>query len=408
MKRAVALLLSITMLFTGCIPVQTQPKAAVESETNTTSTASTEPTAEPVVLKDVQVQYDSLSDENLLTYVENSVYRDVINSLNSSDYFVDSVSAVYISKEYLEETAYNSQSNIYFGYTLAELNEMFQGTKYVFTLNDDGTTGVEALQEIEDVTVGAMLKDVAVGTGVILVCVSVSLVSAATAPAVSLIFATSAVTAATFAGSSAVLGGISAGIVRAIQTGDFKEALEAAGESAANGFKWGAISGAITGAAMETLTLKIATQNKLPWGDAAKIQTESDLPLEVISKFRSMDEYNVYKEAGLQNIMVNGKTALIPKFDLDFVSQLPDGTKVTNLERMLRGYAPLDPATGKPFQLHHIGQKNNAILAALTESQHQGNTALLHIFGKESEINRAEFATVRKEFWESLGAILSS
>ena len=405
MKRAVALLLSITMLFTGCIPVQTQPKAAVESETDTTSPASAEPTAEPAVLKDAQVQYNSLDDENLLTYVENSVYREAIKSLNSSDYFVTGVTAVYQSKEYLEETAYNSQSNIYFGYTPAELNEMFQGTKYVFTMNDDGTTGVAELQEIEDVTVETMLKDVAVGSGVILVCVSVSLVGAATgATAVSLIFAASAVTAASFAASSAVLGGISAGIVRAIQTGDFEEALEAAGESAADGFKWGAISGAITGAAMETLALKIAMRGGLGWNEAAAVQLESGYPLDVITTLHSMEEYEVYKKAGLKVFKVNGKTFLVPPdIDWSYKSKLPDGTTVTNLERALRGLSPLEPATGKPYQLHHVGQIPDSPLAVLTESQHQGNYSTLHHGNGSSQINRDEFAKTRKEFWEWAG-----
>lgn len=60
------------------------------------------------------------------------------------------LSAVYISKEYLDEVAFNSQSNVYFGYTLAELDEVFQGTRYIFTLGDDGNTTVRELQAIDD------------------------------------------------------------------------------------------------------------------------------------------------------------------------------------------------------------------------------------------------------------------
>ena len=71
---------------------------------------------------------------------------------------------------------------------------------------------------------------------------------------------------------------------------------------------------------------------------------------------------------------------------------------------MQRGLAPLDPATGKAYQLHHIGQKADGTLAVVTEAQHQGNSAILNIVGKESEINRA--ATVRKEFWEYMGKVV--
>ena len=53
-------------------------------------------------------------------------------------------------EEYLDEVAFNSQSNVYFGYTLAELDEVFQGTRYIFTLGDDGNTTVRELQAIDD------------------------------------------------------------------------------------------------------------------------------------------------------------------------------------------------------------------------------------------------------------------
>ena len=243
MKRMIALLLSVMMLFTGCGQSQSQP-----TKTSKSDLVTEESTAESVVWEDVEPQYDSLDDEQLLAHIEDLVYRDTVASLNSDEYFVENVSAVYISKEYLNEVAFNSQSNIYFGYTLAELGEIFQGTKYIFTLSEDGTTTVQELQIVEDDFIETMLKDVAIGTGVILVCVTVSVISAGVgAPAVSMIFAASATTAQTFAISSAAFGGISAGVVRGIQTGEFNEAMEAAAMGATEGFKWGAISGAIIG-----------------------------------------------------------------------------------------------------------------------------------------------------------------
>ena len=104
--------------------------------------------------------------------------------------------------------------------------------------------------------------------------------------------------------------------------------------------------------------------------------------------------------------MVNGKTALVQDIDLNFVSELPDGTVVTNLQRMQKGYAPLDPATGKYYQLHHIGQKADGTLAILKESEHQGNSSILNFAGKDSEINRTAFNKTRKEFWQYLGNVV--
>lgn len=399
MKRIIALLLSAVLLFAGC--GRSQPGV---TETSGNSAGTSETTSGTIDLEDALSRYTALDDKQLLTYVENLVYRDTVLSLNSAEYFVENVSAVYISKEYLDEVAFNSKANIYFGYTLDDLDGIFKGTKYIFTLSDSGNTTVQELQEIKDVSTETMLKNVAIGTGVILVCVTVSIVSAgAGAPAVSMIFAASAEGAKTFAVSSAVLGGISAGIVRGIQTGDLNEALQTAAMSATEGFKWGAVSGAIVGGGHEAFLLKSATKSGLTMNDAAVIQAESNLPVDVISQLHSMDEYRVYKSAGLKPVMVNGKIALLQDIDLNYVSQLPDGTKVTNLIRMREGYAPIDPATEKAYQLHHIGQKADGTLAVLTEGQHQGNSAILNIAGKESEIDRTEFAKMRAEFWKYVG-----
>lgn len=389
MKRIVALILSMVMLLTSCGQVQPQ------SSTTNSATKTAE---------DIEPYYTALDDKQLLAYIEDVVYRDTITSLDSDEYFVENVSASYLSKEYLDEVSFNSQSNIYFGYTLSELDELFQGKKYVFTLSEDGKTTLQELQEMKDTSTETMLKNVAIGTGVILICVTVSVVSAGVgAPAVSMIFAASAKTATTFAVSSAAFGGISAGIVRGIQTGDFNEATEAAATGASEGFKWGAIGGTILGGGSEAFLLKSATKSGLTMNEAALIQADSELPINIISQMHSLDEYMVYKKAGLKPVMVNGKTALLQEIDLNYVSRLPDGTKVTNLVRMQNGYPPIDPATGKAYQLHHIGQKADATLAVLTEEQHQGNSAILNICGKKSEIVRSEFATTRKEFWKYVG-----
>lgn len=401
MKRTIAFLLSLALLLSGC--AQTQPS----DETNSTANISNQITSSDTIWIDNVPEYGSLDNPELLYHIEDLVYNETVASLNSEEYVVENVSAVYISKEYLEELAFNSQENIYFGHTLAELNALFQGTRYIFTLGNDGQTTVQELQEIKDTTSEEIIKDVAIGVGVILVCVTVSAVTAgAGAPAVSLIFAASAKTATTMALSSAAFGGISAGVVKGIETGDMNQALKAAALASAEGFKWGAISGAIIGGGKEAFLLKSATRNGLTMNEVALIQQESGLPADVISQMHSMSEYNVYKQAGLKPVMVNGKTALVQNIDLNHVSQLPDGTEVTNLVRMQRGYAPIEPATGKAYQLHHVGQKADGTLAILTESQHQGNSAILNIVGKESEIDRKAFNATRKAFWEYLGNVV--
>lgn len=400
MKRIVALILSFALLLAGCAPAQMK-----QDPTDSTTVPATELPANTTVWVDDIPDYNMLDDAALLCHLEDLVYRETVSALNSTEYVVENISAVYISKEYLEEVAFNSQPNIYFGYTLSELDELFQGSRYAFTVGSDGQTTVHELQEIEDTSTETMLKNVAIGTGVILVCVTVSAVSAGVgAPAISVIFAASAKTGTLMALTSGGFGAISAGIVRGIQTGDFNEAMEAAALAGSEGFKWGAISGAISGGAKEVFALKTATRSGLTMNEAAIIQQESSLPMDVISQLHSMDEYLVYKDAGLKPVMVNGRTALVQNIDLNYVSTLPDGSEITNLERMLRGMSPLDPLSGKAYELHHVGQNNDGVFAVLTQEQHRGKgvfAKLHHIWNNSNVDHGSEWNKLVSEFWKS-------
>ena len=351
-----------------------------------------------------QPDFRGLNDPALLPYIEDTLYAQLVGTLNSEDYFVENVSAVYISQEYLEELAYNSQANVFFGFTLDELEAQFQGEKYIFTLGDDGKTAVEPWTDYVD-PYEQVIGNVAVGTGVILVCVTVSAVTGG-APACTMIFAVAAKTGALGAVSGGVLGGVSAGIVTGIQTGDMDAALQAAVVAGSEGFKWGAITGAISGGAGEAVALKGATINGLTMNQAAMIQKESGYPLDVIKGFASMEQYDICRNAGLSSQMVNGKTALVRSVDPDFVDELGR----TNLQRMQQGLAALDPATGQAYQLHHIGQDPGSTLAILTEAEHMqgGNNLIWHELEGASRIDRVAFKTQRESFWKSFAEICLS
>ena len=394
MKRIIALILAFSMALTGCVNPNTE-----RSSNKQTTDSLTKGDSSPEKLKEVNPKVYSLSDKKLLGEVEDLVYRETIEALNSEDYVVENVRAVYISKEYLDEMAFNSQSNIYFGYSLDELNEVFGGDSYIFTLGEDGKTTVKKLESIDDKATETMIKNVAIGTGVILVCVTVSAVSAGPASAVSAIFAASAKSAQTFAASSAAFGGISAGLVRGIETGDFGESMEAAGLAASEGFKWGAITGAVTGGAKAAFALKSASMNGLSMNEAALIQKESKWSMDVIKDIQDLDQYEVIK--GMKEIKINGRSVLVSdNIDLNFKSKLPDGTIVTNSNRINMKLSPIEAETGFPYELHHMGQKANGTLVMLTRDQHRGNYSILHTSNKASEIDRLDFAKVRNEIWK--------
>lgn len=397
MKRIIALLLSFIILLTGCgqSQPQTVSNSVIETGDNLTGLVARE---------DVESQYNSLDDAELLTYVEDLVYRQTVRSLNSDEFFVENVSAVYISKEYLEEVAFNAQSNIYFGYTLAELDEIFQGKKYIFTLSDNGTTMVQELRTIVDVSTETMLKNVAIGTGVIFVCVTVSVVSSGVAaPAVNMIFAASASTATTFAVSSAALGGISAGVVRGIQTGDFDEVLEATAMGATEGFKWGAISGAVIGGVGQGRALYgAAKQTNFTMNQYAQIQQETGYPLDVIKQFHTMDEYQAFKNSNLKPEVIGNKTALI-KTDIDLMRV--DAKGRTNLERMKQGLAPQDH-NGISYELHHVGQKKDGTLAIMSQVEH--DNPVIHGFLQKTEAHAAgtNWDAERQAFWKAFAKLV--
>ena len=390
MKRILALLVACACL-AGCTP-----KVAEQSADATTTLAPTEFQYIQITEEPTPV-FSDLSDQALTPYLENAVYTNLVEGLSNENYLVENVSAVYLSKEYLEEIEYNSLENVYFGFTLSELDAAFQGARYVFTLGEDGQTTVTEFQEYDDIY-EKVLRNVTIGVGVILICVTVSVVSGGLGGhAVSMIFAASAKSGAIMGLTGGVLGGVASGVVTGIETGSFDEALKAAALAGSEGFKWGVISGVVEGGIAEGIALKGATLNGLTMNEAALIQKESKLPLEFIKNFHSVDEYNALKGAGLKLTKVNGKMALTQDIDWNFA----DAEGRTNAQRVANGLSPLD-STGKSYELHHIGQKADSPLAILSSSQHKDNYSVLHANtgGSASNIDRTAFNKERIEFWK--------
>ena len=248
--------------------------------------------------------YRNLSDPKLHQYIKDSIYSELESAFDSEDYLIEDIKTVYISKEYLEEVAYNSQANVFFGYTLAELDEQFAGKKYVFTLGDDGQTVVREMEILGEDVYDKVIRNVAIGTGVILICVTVSVVTggAGLVP-VSMVFAASAKTAATMAVSSSIIGGISAGITEGILTNDFDAALEAAALKGSEGFKWGAISGAVIGGVSELSSIHRTTKAVEGAVEYTKgtVEIPENLNQWQQAELRALNEYGGYEQLSYLN-----------------------------------------------------------------------------------------------------------
>ena len=344
-----------------------------------------------------------MDDEVLLRYVEDNIYSSLIPLLNSEDYFIENIEAVYFPKEYIEAMASNSQHNLYFGFTSEELNTYFSGTKYVFTLGEDGLTTVVPMETVSDDVYVKAMEDVIIGAGVILICVTVSLVAAPAAPAIGMIFAASASTGLAFALESSAISFAAAAIAKGYETESFDQALKAGVAAAGEGFKWGAISGAIIGGVGEGLSLYgAAKQTNFTMNQYAKIQQETGYPLDVIKEFHTMKEYEAFRDANLKPAMVGNKSALI-KTDIDLTKV--DSKGRTNLERMRQGLAPQD-SQGISYELHHIGQKQDGTLAILTQSEH--DNPAIHGFLERTEAHAAgtNWDAERQAFWKAFAKMV--
>lgn len=121
----------------------------------------------------------------------------------------------------------------------------------------------------------------------------------------------------------------------------------------------------------------------------------------IVDSIGTMDEAQIYMDAGLHEDEINGKPALIqPKIDGKACNE-PKWPDWSNKDLAEEGYPPRDE-TGTPYELHHIGQNPDSPLAELTYEQHHsnGNFKKLHSFD-ESSIDRQQFNKERKEYWEA-------
>ncbi len=287
MKRIISILLIMALCLSSCNyeaknlgdikesqtkPIETTSKseAQVVSEKKKDELEEAKEEAEEIAKEtvenlDLEIEFSddqkpsdfySLNDDKLLQYVEDEIYASITENLGSEDYKVESVDAIYISKEYLEEVKYNSKENIYFGYTLKELDAQYDGQRYIFTVDDKGKTVTRMFEKYDD-TYDEVIQNVALGTGLIFICVSVSvLTSGLGAPeCISMVFATSAKSASVVAASSGLLSFVGSAIVKGIETGNVEETMKEASLAGSESFKWGAITGVITGGVGKTLSL---------------------------------------------------------------------------------------------------------------------------------------------------------
>lgn len=126
--------------------------------------------------------------------------------------------------------------------------------------------------------------------------------------------------------------------------------------------------------------------------EKARIKEETNWSDEIVDNIENWDQYEALKKAGLIEVEINGRKCLV-KADIDLDYKDEDG--LTNRQRMAQGLAPLDSKTGKPLELHHLGQKPDSPLVELTEEEHRTGEykdglkmqSLWHDNAKETEVH---------------------
>ena len=128
-----------------------------------------------------------------------------------------------------------------------------------------------------------------------------------------------------------------------------------------------------------------------------QIKNETGWSDEIINAIGSMDEYEIYRDAGLQEVEINGRKCLV-RGDIDWDQK--DSMGRTNKERAEAGLSPINKE-GETIELHHIGQRSDGPLVELTPDEHRGkeNYSVLHDTQKESEIDRVAFNGERSHHW---------
>lgn len=110
------------------------------------------------------------------------------------------------------------------------------------------------------------------------------------------------------------------------------------------------------------------TREVLTAAEKNEIKKETGWSEEIIDGIKNRQQYEILKKADLMEAEINGRKCLIRKnIDLNYTDE--DG--ISNQDRISRGLAPLDSKTGKPLELHHLGQKADSPLVELTEEEHR-------------------------------------
>lgn len=159
------------------------------------------------------------------------------------------------------------------------------------------------------------------------------------------------------------------------------------------------------------MLVRCDTNNRVVMKDSRAIKEVTGWSDVIVDAIGSDEEAAIYIAAGLVEKVVNGRAALVnpaidgrafncrPEWLRDRLKDYERLRDWNNADLMGEGYPPRDE-NGDPFELHHIGQRQDSPFAELTWAQHMGdgNNVVLHR-KRESEIDRQQFEHEKAAHW---------
>ena len=134
---------------------------------------------------------------------------------------------------------------------------------------------------------------------------------------------------------------------------------------------------------------------------------------DIVRFLHSPEEAEVYIGAGLVERRIGDRAALV-RTDIDWRAfncrqewlkqKFADWDKwqdYNNADLIGEGWPPRD-SNGDPYELHHIGQRQDSPFAELTWQEHMGggNNVILHP-NRESAIDRQQFDDEKSRYWQA-------
>ena len=205
---------------------------------------------EPAAQETAQTTEDNrkISDAGFVENLQDSVYNLIVDDLdesgNTQQVELQEVKAVYLSKEYIEQYSFNSKETKFFGSTLGELEAKFGDQKYVFDIDENGKTVCHAVDDFDD-TFDQVTKVALVGTGVILISVTIVCVTGG-APVTALVACTGSSAGAITANQAHIALMAASAAVAIFDDGDVGNAAKDIAFDTGSDFIMQAIGGATT------------------------------------------------------------------------------------------------------------------------------------------------------------------